>query len=68
MIDIIAAVRAQLSLGQALSGGAGIAIVLVCPTMPLPLPLVAIERASGSVRETCLSGAASKCAWRPLPL
>src|SRR3984957_11168949 len=29
--------------------------------MPVPLPLVAIERASGSVRETCLSGAASTC-------
>src|SRR3984893_17549439 len=27
--------------------------------MPVPLPLVAIERASGSVRETCLSGAAN---------
>src|SRR6202035_2363737 len=29
--------------------------------MPVPLPLVAIARASVSVRETCLSGAASTC-------
>ena len=27
------------------------------PTMPVPRPLVAIERASGSVREICWSGA-----------
>jgi hypothetical protein len=30
----------------------------VVPTMPVQRPLVAIERASGSVRETCRSGEA----------
>jgi hypothetical protein len=29
--------------------------------MPVPLPLVAIDRASGSVREICWSGASSTC-------
>ena len=41
---------------------AGTAICTWQRAMPVPrLPLVAIERASGSVRETCLSGAASTC-------
>jgi hypothetical protein len=31
------------------------ALCTLYPTIPLPLPLVAIERASGSVSEICLS-------------